>query len=112
MRIVIWEGNSLDVLRKFPDRIKESLGYNLERLQRGLLPFDSKPIHSIGSAVFELRDRDERGGYRLIYYTQVHDRIYVLHVFEKRSWKTPKEALHTARIRLKRVLERFRQERR
>lgn len=108
MRKVLWEGNSLDVLREFPEDVKDTLGFELDRVQKDETPLDFKPMKTVGPGVFELRDRDASGWYRLIYWTKISNRIYVLHVFQKKSRKTPREDLQTARLRLKRVEQRIR----
>jgi len=109
LRAVYWEGDSLKVLRTFPDAIRGNLGHDLFLLQQGKMPLSSRPMVTIGPSVFELKDSDERAWYRLIYYTQVKERIYVLHVFGKKSRKTSKTDLRTAGLRLKKVQERLRQ---
>jgi phage-related protein len=41
-------GDSLDVLRAFPDGARRAAGFQLDRLQRGLEPLNWKPMTSIG----------------------------------------------------------------
>ncbi len=55
---VAFLGDSLDVLRSFPERARRMAGFQLERVQRGLEPFDWKPMTSIGPGVQEIRIRD------------------------------------------------------
>ncbi len=107
---VVWEGDSLEVLREFPDDIKQDIGNDLRRLQVGEEPLDSKPMKSIGQGVYELRDRDEKTWYRIIYYVKIKDSIYVLHSFTKKSGKTPKGDLNVATERLKNLKQRIQQE--
>jgi phage-related protein len=66
-------------------------------------------MKSIGKGVFELRTRDKRSWYRVIYFTKVAGRIYILHSFEKKSAKTPKKDLDLAKQRLKDVNEKLRE---
>mgnify|MGYP003497594959 CR=1 FL=1 len=60
-------GDSLDVLRAFPDDARRTVGFQHDRLQRGLEPVDWKPMMSIGPGVQEIRVRDESGAFRVIY---------------------------------------------
>lgn len=106
---VVWEGDSLEVIRAFPDSVRSYLGADLRRLQLGEKPLDSRPMKSIGKRVFELRQQDARGWYRLVYLAKIANRIYVLHCFEKHSRKTPERDLNTAKSRLKNVLARIRE---
>ncbi len=98
---IYWLGDSLEVVRSFPDCAKQSLGGDLRRLQLGLMPLDSRPMKSVASGVFELRDRDHRTWYRIIYFVKIADRIAILHAFTKNSAKTPMNDLLIASKRLK-----------
>jgi phage-related protein len=100
---VIWLGDSLEVLRGFPRGPQHDLGYALYRVQLGQTPPDSKPMRTVGSGVFELREQDERAWYRVIYLKKIEDVVYVLHCFEKQTAKTEQQDINTARERLKRL---------
>jgi phage-related protein len=107
-----FRGNSLEVLSSFPLPVKETLGFNLRRLQNGEVPECAfRPMPSVGSGVFELKSQDERAWYRLMYLARVKGVIYVLHCFEKNTRKTTKRDLETARDRLKDVMAELVQER-
>ena len=105
---VVWEGDSLELIRGFPDPVRQDLGAELRRLQTGDRPLNSRPMPSIGARVYELREQDERAWYRVIYLAKIGNRIHVLHCFEKKSAKTGKTDLAVARERLRRVLARLR----
>ena len=53
--------------------------------------------------LWELRVRAEEGIARAIYVTATGRRVVVLHVFAKKSRKTPRRALETARERMRQV---------
>ena len=108
--LVAWEGDSLDVLRSFPKAVREDLGYDLRRLQNGEQPLNSRPMKSIGKRVYELKQQDNRGWYRMIYLSKVGDTIFILHCFRKQSRKTSQKDLNVAKERLKNVLARIREE--
>lgn len=55
----------------------------------------------------ELRLRDARGIVRVFYYVQQRDQIFVLHLFCKKTQKTPQHEIETAMSRLKRMKEEF-----
>jgi len=102
---VIWLGDSLQVLRQFPNSVQGDLGYALERVQRGQMPPDSKPMRTVGQGVYELRDQDARGWYRIFYLKKIEDVIYVLHCFEKKTAQTGQKDIDVAKQRLKRLRE-------
>ncbi len=105
---IYWEGDSLEVLSRFPFGIKKDLGYNLRRLQQGMVPVcASRPMQAVGRGVFELKEQDERTWYRVVYLARIRNVIYVLHCFEKDSRKTDRRDIETARARLKAVRRRL-----
>lgn len=55
----------------------------------------------------ELRVRDSRGIVRVFYYVQMKDQVFILHLFRKKTQKTPQNEIETALQRLKRMKEDF-----
>ena len=104
---VAWEGDSREVLKAFPDAVKESLGFELWQLQQGDRPKHYRPLPSIGAGVYELRDQDERAWYRVVYLSRINDVIYVLHCFEKKSRRMPRRDFEKAKQRFKAVKARL-----
>ena len=58
-------------------------------------------VRPLQHALWEMRMRGRDGIARGIYVTQKGRRIVILHVFVKKTQKTPRKALETARKRLK-----------
>lgn len=106
---IAWEGDSLQVLRSFPKGIREDLGAELFRLQLGVVPMNSRPMKSIGARVFELKEQDAAGWYRVVYLAKAGNTIHVLHAFKKQSAKTSRNDLAVAQNRLKAVQQRLRE---
>lgn len=59
----------------------------------------SRPMPSIGPRCHELRVRDEKHNWRIIYRID-SDAIIVVHVFVKTTQKTPKQAIAICKARL------------
>ena len=57
----------------------------------------------MGDGLFELRLKAAEGIARVFYCTVVGRKIVVLHKFVKKTDKTPKKELETARARLKEI---------
>ena len=76
-------------------------GRQINRVQQGLDPHDWRPMRSVGRGVREIRILDEGNNYRCMYVTNIGDAVYVLHVFIKKSQKTPTKDIDTAKSRLK-----------
>ena len=66
MRLWLGRGDSKAVLLSFPEEVRQNFGFELWQLQQGERPSDYRPLPSIGTGVFELRDQDERSWYRVI----------------------------------------------
>jgi phage-related protein len=108
---IAFQGDSIRVLRAFPEGVKGDLGYALELVQRGQIPRDRKAVQAVGPGVYELREADARAWYRVLY-TKRTKVIQVLHCFEKRTNAIEQKDIETARARLQRVLEAEREEKR
>ena len=104
---IAWEGDSREVLQSFPEDVRQNFGFELWQLQQGERPSDYRPLPSIGTGVFELRDQDERAWYRVVYLSRINDVIYVLHCFEKKSREMPRKDFEKAKQRLKAVRTRL-----
>jgi phage-related protein len=104
---IAWEGDSREVLKGFPEGVRQNFGFELWQLQLGERPSDYRPLPSIGAGVYELRDQDERAWYRVVYLSRINDVIYVLHCFEKKSREMPRKDFEKAKQRLKAVKARL-----
>ena len=69
----------------------------------GLEALRAPHVRHLDGKLWELRVRAEGGIARGIYVTAARRRMVVLHVFAKKSRKTPRRALATARERMRQV---------
>ncbi len=85
----------------FSQAARIEAGSLLRRLQRGesLGMPHSKPMPTIGARCHELRVTDERKKWRIVYRID-EDTIVILHVFEKKTRKTPKSVIDRCKERL------------
>lgn len=68
----------------------------------------AKPLHGLGSGVFEIALPFQGDAFRVIYAVQIADEIWVLHAFQKKATqgiKTPQREIDLIRDRLKRLKE-------
>ena len=107
MRPVAFLGDSLDALRSFPDSAKREVGFQIDRLQRGLDPDDWKPMKTVGPGVREIRVRDASDAYLVVYTATLADAVYVLHAFQKKSQATSQRDLELAAARLRDLMRRI-----
>ena len=92
-------GDTREQLREFSNDAKQDAGYQLDKVQRGEMPDDYKPMPSIGKGVEEIRIWDETGTYRIVYTARLVDAVYVLHVFKKKTQATSKRDINLAKAR-------------
>ena len=100
-----WIGGSKKDLKALPEEVVDVFGYALHLAQTGSKHDQAKPLRGFGSAgVLEVVE-DRRGDtYRAVYTVQFAVRVFVLHVFQKKSKSgiaTPKPDLDLIRNRLK-----------
>jgi phage-related protein len=54
MRPLRFVGDSLEVLRELPEEVKNEIGFALERVQRGKMPENAKPLKGIAPVCWRL----------------------------------------------------------
>ncbi len=108
-KAVVWLGNSLEELRKFPDEVRDEMGYALYLAQMGDKYPNSKPLKGFkGAGVLEIVDNFDGDTYRTVYTVKLAGIVYVLHAFQKKSKKgiaTPPKDIELIKKRLKLAIE-------
>ena len=94
-----WLGSSLDDVRTFPADARRAAGYQLGRVQQGLMPDDWKPMSTVGAGVYEIRVHTKLE-HRVFYVAKYEEAIYVIHAFEKRTTQTREADIVLARKRV------------
>jgi phage-related protein len=100
---VVWIGSSLEDLKKFPESVKDEVGFALHRAQEGKKHHRAKPLKGF-NGVFEIVSSFQSDTYRAVYGIKIGKKLYVLHAFKKKSKsgiKTPKPDLDLIKRRLK-----------
>jgi len=100
---VCWLGDTLKTIRTFPDEVQDDIGHGLFLVQSGLTPKDAKHLKGF-SSVIEIVTRFDAETYRTVYTTKIAEKVYVLHVFQKKSKsgiKTPQQDIDLITNRLK-----------
>jgi len=100
-----WVGSAKKDLMALPARVVDVFGYALYLAQIGERHDQAKPLRGFGSAgVLEVVE-DWRGeAYRAVYTVRYRSRVFVLHVFQKKSKRgaeTPKADMNLIEERLK-----------
>jgi phage-related protein len=105
---LVWMGDSRDVMRTLPEDVQWEVGYALYEAQLGQKHKDAKPMKGLGSGVLEIV-ADYRGDtFRAVYTVRFAGRVYVLHVFQKKSKRgseTPPGVIALIERRLRKAWE-------
>ena len=104
LKEVVWVGNSREIIREFPKEVRIAAGRALRFAQRGDKHPDAKPLKGLGSGVLEIVKNYDTNTYRAVYAVKLGDKVYVLHVFQKKSKKgkeTPKQDVDLIKQRLR-----------
>jgi phage-related protein len=104
-KLLEWIASSKKDLRALPGEVVDVFGYALYLAQIGRKHSQAKPLQGFGSAgVLEVVEDSRGNTYRAVYTVRFAARVFVLHVFQKKSKSgvaTPKPDLDLIRDRLK-----------
>jgi phage-related protein len=107
-RPVSWIKAALHEFESFPEGAQSICLAALTIAAEGGKADIAKPLHGVGSGVFEIALAFKGDAFRVVYAVQLADEIWVLHAFQKKSTKgirTPKHEIDLIRERLKRLKE-------
>ena len=103
IRRVVWLGTSKKNLQGFPKDVQKLIGDELQLIQFGEMPNNTKPFKGIGSGVFEIAIRYATDAYRAVLAVQLGERIYILHTFQKKS----KQGIATPKLDVDLIKQRY-----
>jgi phage-related protein len=110
-RPVSWIKAALKEFEKFPEEAQSTCLVALTIAAEGGKANLVKPLHGLGSGVFEIALPFRGDAYRVVYALQIADEIWVIHAFQKKSTrgiKTPQHEIDLVKDRLKRLKEMLR----
>jgi len=107
-RPVSWIKAALRDFEAFPGSAQSPLLTALTIAAEGGKVDIAKPMHGLGSGVFEIALAFLGDAFRVVYAVQLADHIWVIHAFQKKSKqgiKTPKHEVDLVKSRLKNLKE-------
>jgi phage-related protein len=101
-----WNPKAREFVRALDDKTKREIGTLLMLIQLGkrLGEPQSKPMKSIHQNAHELRIKDRKGTYRVIYVFNIGGVIFIPHAFTKKTQKTPQKEIELSIRRLQELL--------
>ncbi len=110
-RPVSWIKAALKDFESFPGDAQSPFLTALTIAAEGGKADIAKPMHGLGSGVFEIALAYRADAFRVVYAAQLADEIWVIHAFQKKSKqgiRTPKHEIDLVKDRLKRLKEALR----
>src|ERR1700690_3078215 len=107
-RPVSWIKPALKEFEVFPEGARSVCLAALTIAAEGGKADVAKPMHGLGSGVFEIALPFKGDAFRVVYAVQLADEIWVVHAFRKKSTqgiKTPQREIDLIRERLRRLKE-------
>ncbi|MGH9352424.1 MAG: type II toxin-antitoxin system RelE/ParE family toxin [Terriglobia bacterium] len=110
-RPISWIKAALKEFETFPEGAKSICLAALTIAAEGGKPDIAKPMHGMGSGVFEIALPFRGDAFRVVYAVQLGEEVWVVHAFQKKSKqgiRTPKREIDLVKDRLKRLKEMLR----
>ena len=110
-RPVSWIKAALKEFERFPEGARVICLAALTIAAEGGKADIAKPVHGMGSGVFEIALQFRGDAFRVVYGVQLGEEIWVVHAFQKKSTqgiKTPQRELDLIKDRLRRLREMLR----
>jgi phage-related protein len=110
-RPVSWIGAALREFETFPQAARSICLVALTIAAEGGKADVAKPMHGLGSGVFEIAMPFRGDAFRVVYAVQLAEEIWVVHAFQKKSTqgiRTPQREIDLIRDRLRRLKEMLR----
>ena len=83
LKNIVWIGSFREELKKFPEPIKDEIGYAICRAQEGKKHHKAKPLKGF-SGVLEITSSYKTDTYRAVYAIKLGDCIYCTPHFQKK----------------------------
>jgi len=99
-----WVGSAYDDLLDFPVEARRQAGFQLGKVQAGLVPEYWKPFDEVGVGAREIRIREASGAFRVMYVAKFEEAVYVLHCFQKKTQATSRQDKRIAEVRYRAIV--------
>lgn len=99
-----WVGSTKADIKRFPEAVREVVGYALFQAQVGLKHQSAKPLKGLAGNVLEVISRHDGDTFRAVYTVRFRTAVYVLHVFQKKAKRgiaTPESEIDLIKRRLR-----------
>ncbi|MBU1669327.1 type II toxin-antitoxin system RelE/ParE family toxin [bacterium] len=91
-------------LKNLDEKLRLKVYRSFELLEEFNLNLKAPYVKPLEDKLYELRIKDQKGIYRVIYFAHTGKEFIMLNGFTKKTQKTPKNEIELAKIRMKKVL--------
>lgn len=105
-RPISWVSAARRAFEEFPEAVQALCLAALTIAAEGGKADTAKPIHGLGSGLFEVALAYRGNAFRAVYAVQLDEDVWVVHAFQKKSTKgirTPKHEIDLVRDRINRL---------
>ncbi len=92
-------------IKSLDEKLRLKVYRSFELLEEFNLNLKAPYVKPLEDKLYELRIKDQKGIYRVIYFAHTGKEFIMLNGFVKKTQKTPKKEIELAKIRMKEVLE-------
>ena len=92
-------------LDSLDEKTKTKITKNITLLREQGLSIKEPYVKKLEGKLWELRTKDYKGIYRVIYFTRSEKRFVMLHGFVKKTDRTPRKEIDIAKKRMEEVLD-------
>ena len=105
-RPISWLKAALKDFMEFPEAAQEECKVALGIAAEGGKADIAKPMHGLGSGVFEIALAHRGDAFRVVYAVRIDEAVWVIHAFQKKSVrgiKTPRHEINLIADRIRRL---------
>lgn len=113
MKEIQWQADTKKEMANLPHSVRKDIGLALYAEQINKPHPAIKPLKGFKHVVREIKSSAQSSTYRAVYVVNLGEKIYVLHVFQKKSStgiKTPKPHMDLIRKRLKELEQKLKED--
>jgi phage-related protein len=108
MRRIVWVKSARKEFEKFPELAQTRIRDALDLANFGAKPDIAKPLTGLGNGVIEIALQFRGDAFRVVYFLQIRDKLWVVHAFQKKSVSgiaTPQKEIELIKSRIKQIRE-------
>ena len=103
---VVWIKSARKEFERFPELAQNRIRDALDLANAGAKSDIAKPLSGFGSGILEIALPFRGDAFRVVYFLQIKDQLWVIHAFQKKSTSgisTPKHEIELIKSRIRQI---------